>query len=949
MRQERWRRVDELFEAALRLDARERAQFLREACAGDTALRLEVEEMLRIDEKAEEFIETPVFQLAARLMTSDVWVGPPARGGEGRRADGGSAQVSSFSSGSIDDARFVAGDVLAERYRVVGLLGRGGMGEVYRADDLKLKQPVALKFLSGRLDGDAAALSRFYQEVSVARQVSHRHVCRVYDVGETAGQHFISMEFVRGEELSSLLKRIGRLPEDKAKEIARQLCAGLAAVHERGVLHRDLKPANVMVDERGEVRITDFGIAALAGDVRAHAALAGTPAYMSPEQLEGRELTVRSDIYSLGLVLYEIFTGRRAFEAASLPELIRLRRSDTTPTSPSELVAGLDPLVERVIFRCLDKDPEKRPANALQVAAALPGGDPLAAALAAGETPSPEMVAAAPKEGALRPTVAVSLLASVFLLVGLVCFLSKGVNLYQQVPLDKSPEVLSNRANEIVRRLGYTAPPADTAYGMGVDREYLNHVRDTDDSPARWERVRTGQPAAIYFWQRQSPRPFDVFLTDGEVSEGLPEQTTPGMTRVTLDTLGRLRSFSAMPPQVDSAPGEVSEPDWAALFAESGLDASKFRPAASAWIPPHAYTARAAWDGAYPDQPEFRIHVEAAAHGRLPVYFEIIDVWERPPDPQAYLGNTSERALAILLLSIFITAMVGGVLLAWRNLRLGRGDRRGAFRLAAFSFAVSFVQWLFASHHVPTEYEALIFISGVRDMLFWACFFWVVYLAFEPFVRRRWPGRIISWSRLMAGGFRDPLVGRDVLLGVVFGFGYILCNFYLADLVPKWLGYAPDVPWFDFPATQFLGVRSFVLSFTRQIFGGMLQPFILLFFLFLLYLILRRDWLAAAALWAIVALALSLSGGGQGPAGVPFSCLSAFLMVWVMYRYGLLACSLSLFVLHLNIFFPVTSDFKAWYAGDFVPALFIVLALACYGFYTSLAGQKLFRGDILEG
>ena len=138
------------------------------------------------------------------------------------------------------------------------------MGEVYRADDLKLKQPVALKFLPESVSADGAALARFYKEVSVARQISHRHVCRVYDVGEYQGQHFISMEFVRGEELSSLLKRIGRLPQDKAIDVARQLCAGLAAVHERGVLHRDLKPANIMLDEHGDVRITDFGIAALA-------------------------------------------------------------------------------------------------------------------------------------------------------------------------------------------------------------------------------------------------------------------------------------------------------------------------------------------------------------------------------------------------------------------------------------------------------------------------------------------------------------------------------------------------------------------------------------------------------------------------------------------------------------------------------------------------------------
>src|ERR1044072_5877554 len=395
MKSERWRQVDELSEQASERDPTARASFLDGACAADPSLRREVEEMLRFDERAEDFIETPVFGVAAALIG--------ARGIPVRPSDGASAKLSAklFDSSSIDESRFIPGDVLAERYRVVGLLGRGGMGEGFRADDLKLKQPVALKFLPEAFSSDGAALARFYQEVSVARQVSHRHVCRVYDVGEAEGSHFISMEYVRGESLSSLLKRIGRLPEDKAVETARQLCAGLAAVHDAGVLHRDLKPANVMIDERGDVRITAFGIAALASDALARGSLAGTPAYMSPEHLAGRELTTRSDVYSLGLVLYELFTGHKAFEASSLPELLKLRQSDTHPSSPSSHVKDLDPLVERVIFRCLERDPGARPASALQVAATLPGGDPLAAALAAGETPSPEVVAAAGSDKAL--------------------------------------------------------------------------------------------------------------------------------------------------------------------------------------------------------------------------------------------------------------------------------------------------------------------------------------------------------------------------------------------------------------------------------------------------------------------------------------------------------------------------------------------------------------------
>src|SRR4029077_5639547 len=179
---------------------------------------------------------------------------------------------------------------------------------------------------------------------------------------------------------------------------------------ERAVIHRDLKPANLMLDSAGKIRITDFGLAAIAASLDATDVKAGTPAYMAPEQLEGKEVTVKSDLYSLGLVLYEILTGKRAFNATTLPELMKQRES-SVPASPSTLVRDLDPLVERIILRCLEKDPAQRPASALQVAAALPGGDPLAAALAAGETPSPEMVAAAGATEGMRPRLAIALLA----------------------------------------------------------------------------------------------------------------------------------------------------------------------------------------------------------------------------------------------------------------------------------------------------------------------------------------------------------------------------------------------------------------------------------------------------------------------------------------------------------------------------------------------------------
>ena len=180
------------------------------------------------------------------------------------------------------------------------------MGEVYRADDLRLGQQVALKLLPESLRQDPARLAQFHNEVRMARQVSHPNVCRVYDIGESEGFLYLSMEYVDGEDLASSLRRIGRFPEDKAIAIARQLCAGVAAAHQRGIVHRDLKPANVMLDGTGAVRVMDFGLAA-AGQVEN--IRAGTPGYMAPEQLLGREVTTRSDIFALGLVIYELFTG----------------------------------------------------------------------------------------------------------------------------------------------------------------------------------------------------------------------------------------------------------------------------------------------------------------------------------------------------------------------------------------------------------------------------------------------------------------------------------------------------------------------------------------------------------------------------------------------------------------------------------------------------------------
>ena len=367
------------------------------------------------------------------------------------------------------------GTLLAERYRILGLVGRGGMGEVYRAEDLRLGQNVALKFLPPAVAEDPQRLAQFHHEVRIARQVSHRNVCRVYDIGEDHGRVFLTMELIDGEDLAGLLKRVGRFPEERATEIARQICAGLAAAHDCGVLHRDLKPANIMLDADGRVRITDFGLAGLAGsftDIRS-----GTPAYMAPEQLAGKDVTERSDIFSLGLVLFEIYTGKRAFEATTIAELLRMH-DDGVQVSRS---AGreLDPAVERVIQRCLSRDATERPASAIAVSAALPGGDPLAAALAAGETPSPAMVAAAGRMDAVPLRIGLGVMAVILVgLAVLVGLRGRGV-FHRYVPAELSGPVLEYRARQAIARLGYPETPADAFGAFYVDGDYLAWARQT--------------------------------------------------------------------------------------------------------------------------------------------------------------------------------------------------------------------------------------------------------------------------------------------------------------------------------------------------------------------------------------------------------------------------------------------------------------------------------------
>src|SRR5208337_4304672 len=270
------------------------------------------------------------------------------------------------------------------------------------------------------------------------------------------------------------------------------------------------------------------------------------------------------DIYSLGLVFYELFTGRLPYQANSAVEW-RRAHLESSPKTPSSVVKDIDPAVESAILRCLQKDPAKRPSSVRQVAAAFPGGDPLAAALAAGETPSPEMVAASGETEGLRPLVAWVLLAGVIVSVLAAILLGAQTKLFRRVPLEKPPEALAERARDILRSVGYSEPPVDTAVGFYEGQEFLRYIAEHDKSKTRWDNLETG---AFVFWYRGSPRPLTAgnIFSDAPISGSVwtddPPLDVSGMTLVRLNPRGRLTQLVAIPPQVEQPAGAASPPDW---------------------------------------------------------------------------------------------------------------------------------------------------------------------------------------------------------------------------------------------------------------------------------------------------------------------------------------------------------------------------------------------------
>jgi hypothetical protein len=411
------------------------------------------------------------------------------------------------------------------------------------------------------------------------------------------------------------------------------------------------------------------------------------------------------------------------------------------------------------------------------------------------------------------------------------------------------------------------------------------------------------------------------------------------MIRLQLDPQGRLVVFEAMPPQVFSPTSSTPTPpafNWNPLFSAADLDPAQFQTAPPTWNSLSASDTRAAWTGKWPGT-ERPLRIEAAAFQGKPVFFRLIGDWTQPSRMQPPPESAGQKATQIAMLVIVLTMLVGAVLLARRNYRQGRGDREGALRLAKIVFGVLIALCALRAHLVPGLGTVGLLILAVSTALFLSGLVFVGYLALEPYVRRYWPQAIISWSRLLTGRVRDPLVGRDILFGVLLGVIWILV-FKAARLVLMKMGASPDLFSTDYLVSARQGFGAWLSQFPVAILGTLE-----FFFMFLgLKVILKRDWLATVVFVAIFTAAKS-AGSHHVAVDAATAIVVYLILALIVYRFGLVPLACATFTVNLLANVPFTADLSAWYFGSTLFALLSVVALAVWGFYHSLGDEPLWH------
>lgn len=900
MTPERHQEIKRLFLAAVELAPAAASKVLDSACDGDDDLRAEVESMLA-HHRTETLLQANTSAEMLELVNSAL----------------ASSDESSLGLRPIDDNR-TTGTLVGGRYWLEALLGRGGMGSVYRAHDIELEQTIAVKFLSAKLAGDAGAIELLRREVQTARQITHPNVVRIFDIGAADGEPFVTMELVAGEDLGSLVRRVGPLPPMQVVTIAQQLAAGLAAAHRAGILHRDLKPANVMIDSAGNVRILDFGIAAALDDPRSLRRLSGTPGFVAPEVLDGQLPSERSDLYGWALVVQYAATGAVPAKDTSQPNYAandRLREM------------GLGDELAAAVQSCLSPDPVKRLTSSQELLALLSAEDPLGEVLSSGHAPSAAVLAATsswkPGPRSLNVLLGIGslLLVAIVLLADRTLFLSR-------CGLVKSPDALGEIAQRMLIDLGYKLPAGDQRIGVTLDSDCLQYIRAHPEISKAWQQVAAGKIPAVFFTyrhgDRQLPLPFQL------QREQLEEPLT-GATSVHLDGRGNLLFLQAADVTKDH-PTPTQATDWAKLFSLAGLSITDFQRAETNSAPPLFADEGHHWQGLLPIDGSQTLHVMAAARQGYPVYFNVQYPW------QSTVAAKSARSQLAHFVAIrragWLVAIVLAAAIAWQNAKQGQADWQNARRVAVCVLALATLDWICGSRHsfnfaqeVTAAFDWLVVIifSGVVAG--------VAYLAIEPLARRWWPWSIITLRRLLEGRVRDRAIWADVLLGLIVGLGCVLLRQSLS-LANRVVGISVS-GLNDFDPSQNLldhfGLRYRFAVFVSALLLAVLQSLLLLTLIIAAKRVVKSTPLAAAMVVVLMA-ALSIVGRGLlSPIDWLARTLLLAIAAAVLLRFGLLASVTAVATYYAVNNAPITLNGNAWYA----PTGFACIAIIAVAIVTS--------------
>ena len=840
------------------------------------------------------------------------------------------------------------GDAIADRYVICNRLGEGGLGIVYLAHDRSLRKPVAIKvFRDLHVADDSPTGNRhsvreqMIHEVQLAQRVSHPNVCRIHDLVLDSDPPVLTMEYIDGEDLDRTLLRIERLVPDRALQISTEICRGLAAAHQQGVIHQDLKPRNIMLDSAGLVRITDFGLARVSFDGQDNL-VAGTRAYMAPEQIRGDVTNERSDIYSMGLVLYELFTGVHPFAHRDVSS----NEQSTEPVPPSAHVPEIPRVVEQTILQCLRPTQDERPESAREVLSQLTGR-----ALRAGKKDSRRLPAAT-----VRVLVFLSLagiLASWFLsdryqMMEFVDFKFESIGAYRE------------RATTLISDLGYEV------------ENRADRVTHHFDKTGRFRNEPTWANRAVSYWYRQSSERFPpkaLHFAHGQhvtrINSSEPPWILANMVGVELSPAGTLLDFRATPgsasrnPEVNLTP----EKELAILFTSAGLDVADYQkadklsehdgratfgPLGMGYVYQQRNPLEAVRDPANAQTgPNVFVKLDQGRVTRLRLLNPTINV-----TTGTEIGDAINDLLFLVMLAIGAT----GCWVARRNFVQRTAELRGAAVSAGAVFVLYVISLLFTMNHdsrIGHEVNTLEF--GLFNSVFWAGVQGILYLALEPLVRRERPQLLTSWSRFIHGDFRDRQVVFHILIAValattcapIIAGGHAI----LRDVFSLPTRYG--IP--DANTSALVSPGRIIPMFCDTLAESMYFGLGLLLLPMALKRVLGDIRIAVPVAWLINSVFYgSYFGGGIEPFGdrmlfYGYMSIWAGLHLFVVLRFGLLAGITYCWISDVMFETPFTMD--RWYANSaLVTTIVLTVSIVAYsGWYLSRPSDVGLNGSTRTG